>query len=129
MRLKVLLPIKILVEEDVTKVKAEAQDGAFCLLPGHIDFAAALVPGLLSFERPGGAEEFVAVGEGILVKRGQEILVSTGNASKGAGLGELKRMIEEDFKKIDEQEKNARSTIAKIEAGFVRRFLEVRKSG
>ena len=49
MKLTVLLPTEILVDEEVAKVVAEAQNGSFCLLPRHIDFVAALVPGLLSF--------------------------------------------------------------------------------
>ena len=53
MRLTVLLPTEILVDEEVVKVVAEAQNGSFCLLPRHIDFVAALVPGLLSFVKTG----------------------------------------------------------------------------
>ena len=49
MRLKVLLPTKILIDEEVTKVVAEAEDGSFCILPRHIDFVSALVPGIFSF--------------------------------------------------------------------------------
>jgi F-type H+-transporting ATPase subunit epsilon len=30
-------------------VIAEAQNGSFCLLPHHIDFVAALAPGLLAY--------------------------------------------------------------------------------
>jgi F-type H+-transporting ATPase subunit epsilon len=37
MRLKVLLPTMVLVDEAVSKVVAEAENGAFCLLPKHVD--------------------------------------------------------------------------------------------
>ncbi|HBE49542.1 MAG TPA: F0F1 ATP synthase subunit epsilon, partial [Cyanobacteria bacterium UBA11369] len=49
MKLKVLLPTKILLEEEVSKITAEAANGSFCLLPRHIDFVTALVPGILIF--------------------------------------------------------------------------------
>jgi F-type H+-transporting ATPase subunit epsilon len=129
MNLKVLLPTEVLIEEEVNKVIAEAPNGFFCLLPKHVDFVAALVPGILSFETTGGREEFLAVDEGILVKCGQEVFVSTRNAMRGPDLGRLKRTVVEKFEALDEREKTARSAMAKIEAGFVRRFLEIQGHG
>ena len=129
MNLKVLLPTGVLIEEEVTKVIAEAQNGLFCLLPKHVDFAAALVPGILSFETAGGREAFLAVDEGILIKCGEEVLVSTRNAMRGPDLGQLKRTVEERFKVLNDREKTARSAMVKIEAGFVRRFLEIQRHG
>lgn len=125
MLLKVLLPKKILVEEQVRKVVAEGQDGAFCLLPRHVDFVSALVPGLLEYETAVGEEFYLAVDEGILVKCGAEVLVSTRNAAQGADLGQLQALIREQFAELDEREKQTRSALAKIEADFVRRFMEL----
>ena len=129
MNLKVLLPAEVLVKEDVAKVTAEAHNGSFCLLPKHVDFVAALVPGILSFETAGGREAFVAVDEGILVKCGEEVMVSTRNAMRGPDLGQLTRTVEERFKVLDDREKTSRSAMVKIEAGFVRRFLEIKRHG
>jgi F-type H+-transporting ATPase subunit epsilon len=130
MNLKVLLPTEILVDEAVRKVTAEAANGSFCLLPKHVDFVAALVPGLLAFEtEKEGQEVFVAVAEGVLVKSGQEVLVSVRNAARGGDLGEMRQIVEEKFKILDDKEKTARTAMARIEAGFVRRFLEVQKRG
>jgi F-type H+-transporting ATPase subunit epsilon len=55
MNLKVLLPTEILIEREVTKIVAEAENGFFCILPRHVDFAAALVPGILAFTTLSGA--------------------------------------------------------------------------
>ena len=129
MKLKVLLPAEVLVQEEVAKVTAEAHNGSFCLLPKHVDFVAALVPGILSFETAGGRETFVAVDEGILVKCGEEVMVSTRNAMRGPDLGQLRRTVEERFKVLGDREKTARSAMVKIEAGFVRRFLEIQGHG
>ena len=129
MRLKVLLPAEVAVDEDVAKVVVEAENGFFCLLPRHVDFVAALVPGLFSYETPEGKEVFLAVDEGILVKCKGDVLVSTRNAIRGPDLGELRKAVEEQFMVLDEREKMARSAVAKIEASFVRRFLEIQKRG
>lgn len=129
MRLKVLLPTQVLLDEAVSKVTAEAQNGSFCLLPAHIDFVAALVPGLLSFGTKEGKEVFLAVDEGVLVKQGQNVSISTRNAVRGEDLGRLRKTVEEEFKVLDDREKTARSAMAKIEANFVRRFLEIQRRG
>jgi F-type H+-transporting ATPase subunit epsilon len=125
MRLKVLLPSEVLLDAAVTKVIAEAENGAFCLLPRHIDFVAALVPGLLSFETEDGREEFLAIDEGILVKCSAQVLVSTRQAVRGPDLGSLRQAIDEQFRAVDEQEKKARAAAARLEADLVRRFLEL----
>jgi F-type H+-transporting ATPase subunit epsilon len=129
MKLKVLLPTEILVEEPVVKVTAEAENGSFTLLPRHIDFVAALVPGLLYFVTEDDREEFVAVDEGILVKCGSDVLVSTREAALGPDLGKLREMVDRQFLALDEHEKIARSAFARLEADLVRRFLELEKPG
>jgi len=128
MELKVLLPTEVLLTESVAKVTGEAKNGSFSLLPRHIDFVTALAPGLLSFEDNAGRETFLAVDEGILVKTGKEVLVSVRDAVLGGELGELRRIVAERFAFLDEGEKIAQTAMARIEAGFVRRFVELRKN-
>lgn len=106
MNLKILLPSHILVDQPVTKVIAEAINGSFCLLPRHIDFVAALVPGIFSFTTPEGTEEMFAMDEGILIKCGPEVLVSARNAVRGPDLGSLKKTVEESFLALDERKKS-----------------------
>ncbi len=125
MRLKILLPTEVLFDNEVSKVIAEAENGSFCLLPRHIDFVAALVPGLLSFTVGEDREEFVAIDEGILVKCGADVLVSTRSAVRGPGLGVLRQTVEDRFRHLDEQEKLARAAAARLEADLVRRFMEL----
>ena len=127
MNLKILLPTQVLVDEEVTKVIAEAQNGSFCLLERHVDFTAALVPGLLVFETAEGREVFLALDEGVLVKYGSTVLVSTRQGVRGDDLDELEKTVEGQFKVLDDREKMARSAVAKIEATFVRRFLDIQR--
>jgi F-type H+-transporting ATPase subunit epsilon len=125
MRLKVLLPMKVFIDQDVNKVIAEAGNGYFCILPKHIDFVAALVPSILSFEYD-GKEEFLAIDEGILVKCSSNVRVSTRRAVRSKDLGTLKQTLEEEFKILDEREKKTRSILAKLELDFARRFFKLR---
>ena len=129
MNFKILLPYEVFVHTNVDKVKAEAANGSFCLLPRHIDFVATLVPGLLSVQKNGAPEEYYAMDEGVLVKKGDEVLVSTRNAVSIPDLGKLKGIVEERFKALDDREKKARTAAARLEADIVRRFMELTKHG
>ena len=110
---------------EVLKVIAEAENGSFCLLPRHIDMVAALAPGILSYTTHDGREEFLGTDEGILVKNGPEVLVSVRDAVRGPDLGLLKQTISARFHSLDERERRARSALARLEADFVRRFIEL----
>ncbi len=125
MNLKILIPTEVLVDREVTKVIAEAENGHFCLLPHHIDFVAALVPGILSYTTATETEIFVAVDEGILVKCAQEVLVSTRNAIEGNNLATLKQTVAEQFQILDEKERLTRSALAQFEASMMRHFQEL----
>lgn len=129
MKLKILLPSHVFLDEPVRKIIAEAENGHFCLLPRHVDFAAALVPGILSWVTREGEECFAAVDEGVLVKCGAEVLVSTRNAVRGPQLGVLKQTVDEVFRRLDEQERKSRSALARMEADFARRFWELGRHG
>lgn len=125
MKLTVILPTGVLVDQEVTKVTAEAENGSFCLLPRHIDFLAALVPGLLAFENVAGNEEFLAIDEGVLVKCGAEVMVSSRNAVRGVPLGQLREAVEKQFRVLDEREQQARKVLTKLEADLVGRFIRM----
>lgn len=127
MKLKILLPTHILLEETISKVIADAANGSFCIKPRHIDFVSALVPGLLIFVNDKAEEVFVALDEGILVKCGEEILISTRHAVVGKNLLTLKTMVDSDFRQLDEHERLARTALSRLEAGMVRHFIDLEK--
>ncbi len=120
MQLKIVLPTKIFLEQEAQKVAAEAENGAFVLLPQHIDFATSLVPAILSFNDRDHQEQFVAVDEGILVKTAQDVLVSVKRAIGGSDLEELERLVDEEFRRLDEIEEKTRAAIARLEVNFRR---------
>ena len=126
MKLKILLPAEIFLSEEVTKVVAEAENGLFCLLPQHIDFTAALVPGVFTYSTAGGEDAYLAIDIGTLVKKGSDVLVSTRNAYRSPELGHLKEVVIAQFREIDEREKKARTAAARLEVDLLRRFIELR---
>jgi F-type H+-transporting ATPase subunit epsilon len=122
LNLKILLPAGVQIETEVEKVSAEAQNGHFTLLPRHIDFVAALVPGIFYYLTPEGEEHFMALDEGILVKQGDQVYVSAARAVPGDDLEHLEEAVESELKVLGESEKKARAVMARLEADTLRRF-------
>ena len=129
MKLTVWLPSEVFLDEDVVRIRAQAENGWFGMLPKHVDTVTALVPSVLIFQRPGQAEEYLAVDHGVLVKCGPEVRVSTRNAVRGTSLEQLKHEVEKKFREREELEKKARAFEAKLETDLVRRLLEEEKRG
>ncbi|MGV2829602.1 F0F1 ATP synthase subunit epsilon [Myxosarcina sp. GI1(2024)] len=126
MKLKILIPTEVFLETTVEQVNAEAKNGDFGILPNHIDFVAALAPGVLSAYASDREEEiYIAIDEGILVKYGDEVLVSTKQAIRGVDLETLHRTVVEEFTHLDEQQKTIRTALAKLETGMMRGILEM----
>jgi F-type H+-transporting ATPase subunit epsilon len=128
-KLTVWLPSEVLLEEEVVRIQAQAENGWFGILPKHVDTVTSLVPSVLVFQKPGQAEEYLAVDHGILVKCGPDVRVSTRNAVRGTSLEELKGQVERQFREREELEKKARAFEAKLETDLVRRLLEEEKHG
>ncbi|HII80049.1 MAG TPA: F0F1 ATP synthase subunit epsilon [Methanosarcina sp.] len=127
MNLKILLPFQIFAEKkDVSRIVAETRDGSFGLLPHRLDCVAALEPGILIYETESEGEVYVAVDEGVLIKTGQDVLVSVRSAIVGTDLSQLREAVEREFLALDESEQKTRSVMAKLEIGLVRRLAEFR---
>ncbi|MFU8794857.1 MAG: F0F1 ATP synthase subunit epsilon [Dethiobacteria bacterium] len=123
--MKILLPAGVQIETEVEKVSAEAQNGHFTLLPRHVDFVAALVPGIFYYQTPDGNEHFLALDDGILVKQGGQVYVSAAQAVSGDDLEHLEDLVENELKVLGESEKKARTVMARLEADTLRRFTRL----
>jgi len=123
--LKVVTPTRVIVDARVRQVTAQGLDGSRTYLPRHIDFVTAVAPSVMSWLPAEGEEQFAAIDEGILVKVGDELLLSTAYAMHGPELGRLRQTVNEQFVERGEREKSARTALAKLEASIVRRFMEL----
>jgi F-type H+-transporting ATPase subunit epsilon len=122
--LKILLPFQVFAERTgVSRIVADTLEGSFGILPHRLDCVAALSPGILIYEAEGTGQVCVAVDEGVLVKAGPDVLVSVRRALAGTDLGKLKALVEQEFLTLDEDQRSARSVMAKLETGFLRRFV------
>jgi F-type H+-transporting ATPase subunit epsilon len=125
MNLKIFLPYEVLADlNGIQRIVAETIEGSIGFLPHRLDCVSVLKPGILTYQTAEG-DVYVAVDTGILVKTGLNVSVSVRDAVLGSGLDPLRAEVEKKFLHLDEQEREMRTALAKIERGFVHRFLEI----
>ena len=128
LQLHVFLPGDMLIDQTISRLTAEATDGTWCLLPRHMDFVTALVPGILTFHDMDGGEHFVAHDEGLLVKCAETLSITTQDAVYGRDLDKLRATVTQQYIDLDEHQRQARTALARLEAGAIRRFIELERS-
>jgi F-type H+-transporting ATPase subunit epsilon len=121
MDLKILLPYKVFAKiKNVDSIVAETSEGSFGVLPQRLDCVAILVPGIFTYKTD--KVHYLAVDEGLLVKTGDEVMVSVRNAAGGAELGKLADTIQNEFKKISADDEKVRYMASRLETGFLARL-------
>ncbi|MBN2357646.1 F0F1 ATP synthase subunit epsilon [candidate division KSB1 bacterium] len=122
MTLRVFSSVRFLVDEPVSKVTVETPEGAYTLLPRHIDAVLTVVPSILSFVNKNGDEEFVALDDGILVKQGTRVFVASIKGVRSQDLGSLEIILKDEIYTLSEREKKSRTALAILEANILRKF-------
>ncbi|WP_219988879.1 F0F1 ATP synthase subunit epsilon [Leucothrix pacifica] len=123
MHLEVMLPSSVFGRYDeVESVVLETPEGSFGLLPHRRDCVAALEPGILTYTQKGQATSYLAVDEGVMVKKGQQVRVSVRNAHSGDDLEALKQSVLTEFLSLSDKEAEMRSVLARLESGLMRGF-------
>ena len=125
MNLRILLPFGVFAERaNVLRIVADTTNGSYGLLPNRLDCVAALVPGILTYEAKDSGTVYVGIDQGVLVKAGAQVTVSVRRAIGGSDLEQLKDAVERDFLKLNEQERNVRTAVAKMEGSLMGRLAE-----
>jgi F-type H+-transporting ATPase subunit epsilon len=125
MRLRLLLPNQIFADKaDVLSIVADSSEGSFGLLPQRLDCATALVPGILTYVTKQDGAVYVAVDEGVLVKTGADVRVSVRHAVGGKDLAGLHDAVKRQFLALDDEQRQVKVAVAKMEGGILRRFAE-----
>jgi F-type H+-transporting ATPase subunit epsilon len=125
MNLDILLPNKVFAKhKNVMRVIVETLEGSYGILPNRRDCTAALAPGILTYEIESGKEIYIAIDQGIVVKKGNDILVSVRQAIQGIGLSQLREAIKAEFLTLDEKQQEIRFAMDKLESSFLQRLTE-----
>ena len=129
MQLKILVPSDTFASiANVDRIVVMTPAGSFGLLPHRLDCAAILAPGLMSYSTSGAEAVYLAIDTGILIKTGAEVLVCVRRAIPGADLGRLRQAVEDELTRVSAQESLSRKTLAHMESGLIRAFVELQRA-
>jgi len=127
MQVSIRLPDHRLYSGRAIKLYAQAENGAFGLLPDHTDYLTSLLPSVLIITQPDGQERYFGVDEGILVKHGRSVDIAVRRGLEGDALEGLAAQVYDAFVMDDEEERVARTALAKLELGMVKQLTELRR--
>lgn len=128
MRVTLRLPATLLFDADATRLSAFAPEGAFGILPNHVDFVSALLPSVLLITLPDGCERVFGIDEGLLVKQGHTVRIVVRRGVASDDLDNLRSLVQDTFVELDDDERVARAALSRLEADMVRRFSSLRVS-
>lgn len=127
MQIEIRLPDQLLYSGKAVKLYGEAENGSFGLLPNHADFVTSLVPSVLLITEADGAERFFGLEQGLLIKHSKQVEIIARRGVEGRDLLHLAEQMQQTFTLDDEQEREARTALAKLELGMAKQFRELKR--
>lgn len=127
MHVLVSTPMNTILDLPAQKLIAPTDHGFHCFLPHHADGAAGLVIGVSEILTEDQRTVFVAHGAGVLVKCGNEIRVAVEEAAASDALSDLKARIETIEARAAADAAKAGSAVARLEAGLIRRLVDLER--
>lgn len=124
MRLRIVTPLAVVIDEDIAGLRAEDASGAFGILPGHADFLTALSLSVASWTDPAGVRRHCAVRGGMLtVAGGARVDIATREAVAGDDLATLDQTVLARFRAEDDAERTERTEDLRLQMGAIRRLV------
>ncbi|QSX08532.1 hypothetical protein J0B03_00105 [Alkalibacter rhizosphaerae] len=124
MELDIILPNKTMEFLEIEALTAPGTEGSFQIYPKHVDFTSTLKAGILTIKKE-KEEIYIAINNGVLVKKGEKIHVACHQAIQGESLEKLSTTVEETFLAANEREKSTNEILAKMEIETLKRFFEL----
>lgn len=126
MQIRIGLPGRTLFFGAATQLAGVAADGAFGILPNHLDFVTVLVPSVLLVTQPDGTERIFGIDDGTLVKKGQAVEIAVQRGVEAPDLASLDAAVTGFWDAMEDEERVARAALSRLEADIVRRFAGLR---
>lgn len=103
LHLRVITPVKVVIEAEVNSVTVPAAEGEITILPHHINLFSLLVAGIIKIKK-NSQEDYYAIGGGYLETDGEElnILVSRAYGQDQIDEKDTQRAFEQAKKTLSE---------------------------
>ncbi len=123
MRLRIVTPLSVVVDEDIDSLRAEDASGSFGVLPGHAPFLTALAISIVSWCRD-QTEGFCAVRGGVMtISHGAAIDIATREAVAGEDLATLDADVLARFQSDAEEERIEHVETVRLQLHAIRQMI------
>lgn len=129
MRLRIVTPLSIVVDDDIDSLRAEDASGSFGVLPGHTRFLTALAISIISWRLSVG-ERFCAIRGGVMTVTGGSVIeIATREAVIGEDLASLDAEVLARFQSDAEEERVEHVDAVLLQLNVIRRMVSRLKPG
>ena len=123
MRLEIITPLSIIVDESIESLRAEDATGSFGILPGHAPFLTALSISIVSW-RAAGKDRFCAVRKGVMTVSGKtNIAIATREAVPGDDLATLDEEVLHRFQTEADEERVEHVEAMRLQMHAIRQMI------
>ena len=129
MRLRIITPLAVLVDEDIDSLRAEDASGSFGILDRHAPFLTALEVSIVSW-RIADAERFCALRSGVMtVGKASEINIATREAVTGDDLATLDSDVLAQFRSDADDERTEHVEAMRLQFNAIRHMFSRLNAG
>ena len=129
MRLRIVTPLSIVLDENIERLCAEDASGSFGILSGHAPFLTALTISIVRWHT-GTSERYCAVRGGVMsVSDGTTITVATREALQGDNLATLDAEVLSRYLSDEDTERVDRAATVQLQLNAIRRMVSQLGSG
>ncbi|WP_022704555.1 F0F1 ATP synthase subunit epsilon [Pseudorhodobacter ferrugineus] len=129
MRLRIVTPLSVVVDETAISLRAEDASGSFGILPGHAPFLTALAVSIVSW-RTSDTEHFCALRGGVLtVGNESDVDIATREAVTGDDLATLGADVLARFRSDADDERTEHAEAMRLQFNAIRHMVSRLKPG
>lgn len=127
MRLRIVTPLSVVVDEEIDSLRAEDASGSFGVLSGHAPFLTALAISIVSW-RKDETERFCAVRGGVMTVGGKShpttvVDIATREAVAGDELTTLDAEVLARFRSDADEERTEHVETVRLQLNAIRRMI------
>jgi len=122
MRLTIITPLSVVIDEEIESLRAEDDSGSFGILPGHAPFLTALAISIVSW-RQGARERYCALRGGALTVSNDAVAITTREAVVGDDLSHLDRDVLARFMADADAERVEHVETLQLQLDAIRRMV------
>jgi F-type H+-transporting ATPase subunit epsilon len=130
MRLRIITPLSVVLDEDIDGLRAEDASGSFGILAGHAPFLTALTTSIVSW-RNGETERFCALRGGVMTVGGDtsDIYITTREAVTGDDLATLDSEVLARFQYDEDIERSEHVEAMRLQFNAIRQMVSRLRPG